>query len=140
MLKYDHRHWHYCRQVLCSVRALLSTFTVNSEQYYNCASCACVCTVFQHNNCSVVYSYFIWEKEQLVHTYIYAAMQTNTLCIIHTLLSYRMLTFDLMYLVMDWCSWPTFVQKKIRITRPKMTNRRPLEEKKQNKTIHTPHI
>ena len=38
-----------------------------------------------------------------------------------------MLTFDLMYLVMDWCSWPTFVQKKIRITRPKMTNRRPLQ-------------
>ena len=40
--------------------------------------------------------------------------------------TYMELTFDLMYLVMDWCSWPTFVQKNIRIVRPKMINRKPL--------------
>ena len=36
------------------------------------------------------------------------------------------LTIDLMYLVMDLCSWPTLVQKNIRSTRPTMIKRNPL--------------
>ena len=47
------------------------------------------------------------------------------------------LTFDLMYLVIDLCSWPTFVQKNIRSTRPTIIKRNPLGKCKRFQIIMT---